>query len=90
MSCDEFKCNHPNNKISESEWTVIEANCRKQGHLSESELLINRIELDEENVLNHGITFENLDNFFEEIKYKNRNPFRELSQFEIDSFKKLN
>lgn len=65
-----MNCNNSNENISENEWYQIELQCKTQNHLSPTDKLKTLIITDEELLFQNDITFENLDNFFEDLQYK--------------------
>lgn len=64
-----IKCNVANQLLVNDEWIRIESQCQKQTHLGPNESLLNLIKKDEQTVKQLGITFEQLDDFFDKIHH---------------------
>jgi len=64
-----MQCNLLNEQLPDEEWIIIEKKCRYQKHLGQDENLKNLIIEDEKIMENHNITFVQLKNFFDKIKY---------------------
>jgi len=85
-----------NDSVNDIDIERIEKKCREQNHLSQTELLKQRIFEDEVVLKQHGITFKQLEDFFEKIIYhmgtksfKSYSPtekeFQELQKYQIGS-----
>lgn len=91
-----INCNDSNDVILKEEFDRIELCCKKQNHIQEVDSLMDIIKTDEETLASLGITFEQLGDFFEKIKFhfayhakKNENSNINLSEDEkhlINSF----
>jgi hypothetical protein len=64
-----INCNESNDVITADEFYRIELCCKKQNHIQETDSLQSIIKTDEETLTSLGITFEQLENFFEKIKF---------------------
>lgn len=69
MDIHKINCNIPNNELDEKEWERINKCCINQKHIGENDDLQNIIDTDKKTLQSHGITFEQLNNFFSKIKY---------------------
>lgn len=91
----ELKCNYTNDTLSEDEWYRIENKCKSQHHLQDSDNLKQVIFNDENVLASANITFEQLTDFFEKVKYHyyyqiNHNNEYKLSQTESNTISQLN
>jgi hypothetical protein len=92
-----INCNESNDVITTDEFNEIELCCKKQNHIQETDSLQSIIKTDEDTLVSLGITFEQLEDFFEKIKFhfahyanKDEKPNVTLSEEEknlINSFK---
>jgi hypothetical protein len=86
-----INCNHENLLLESDEWSRIEGQCKKQKHICESDDLKTIIENDERTVREYGITFDQLSDFFDKVKYHyykkiNCDELYNLSQEELNIF----
>lgn len=65
----QINCNLSNDIFNDEEWERIQMTCRKKKHIGKNDSLRELIKTDEQKLSNNGITFEQLNNFFEKIKY---------------------
>lgn len=82
---DTINCNLSNDVIDDTEWSRIERQCKNQHHIDPSCDLKLLIANDEATVVRHGITFDQLDKFFNKIrKHFDKKINDHLQQFGYD------
>lgn len=61
-------CNISNNQIDETEWSRIDDVCKSHHHIGQNESIKDIIERNEERLAAHGITFDQLEKFFDKLR----------------------
>lgn len=67
MDTTKPQCNYLNDVLDATEWDRIDAACKSRGHIADNVNVKDVIQSDEKKLSNHGITFQQLDDFFKKL-----------------------